>query len=170
MYSADRSRGPMCTGAKLNAFKECLEQNQSCINRRAARPLKYRLVMRRRVSDANSGSGITSLLPAAEDIEWATWAVASGYRIIYEARASVYHSHNDTCRQMARRAIQFEKAADIRLRRKRTFILTVRQAIGSALRGLRDLARFENPKPDWAKLICDVLIQSLWFINDFRQR
>ena len=109
------------------------------------------------------------VLPAAEDIEWATWAVAHGYKIIYEAGASVYHSHNDTCRQMARRTIQFEKAADIRLKRRRGFGLILRQGIGYALRDIRDVAHLRNPKPARPKLICDVLFRTYWFIRDFER-
>jgi rhamnosyltransferase len=35
-------------------------------------------------------------LPALEDIEWATWAMNSGYHIAYSSEAEIIHVHNET--------------------------------------------------------------------------
>ena len=108
-------------------------------------------------------------LPAAEDIEWASWAVASGYKIIYEARTSVYHSHDDTCRQMAWRAIQFEKAADIRTARRRRFLLTLRQGIVLTLRDAKEIMRLKETNASRTKLLTEALLRSFWFVRDFQR-
>ena len=107
------------------------------------------------------------IMPAAEDLEWAAWMVKNGLKIVYEANALVYHSHSESCRQMARRMIQLEKAADIRLKRKRGLMLTIRQSIGCASRDLRDVFRLPNPKPGRPRLICDIIVRSYWFVRDF---
>lgn len=108
-------------------------------------------------------------MPAAEDIEWATWAVKTGYIVVYEANASVFHSHDESCRQMAHRAIQLEQAADLRLNRKRSFFLTLKQASGSVVRDCRSIVKLENPKLNRHKLMLDCIIRSFWFIRDFRR-
>ena len=42
-------------------------------------------------------------LPACEDQAWARCVVDAGYRIVYDSRATVYHSHNESARQTYRR-------------------------------------------------------------------
>jgi len=109
------------------------------------------------------------LLPAAEDREWAIWAVAKGHKIVYEAGATVYHSHNDTCRQTARRAVEFEKAADLDQNRSRTMLLTLRQAAGWAWRDLRDVMRMEKPKPGRLRLVSECFARAYWFLREFKR-
>jgi len=106
-------------------------------------------------------------LPAAEDIEWATTVVADGHRIVYEARVAVYHSHNETPRQAAKRLIDLEKAADIQLSRHRSFILTARQSAGAAWRDAREIVRYTSSLPRRLQLGWDSVLRSFWFIRDF---
>jgi hypothetical protein len=108
-------------------------------------------------------------LPAAEDREWAHWAVANGHRIIYEAGVSVYHSHNESCRQTARRAIDLEKAADLEKQRARTPVLTLRQAAGWIWRDLRDVLQLENPKPSRFHLAGECFARAYWFLREFNR-
>lgn len=42
-------------------------------------------------------------LPALEDLEWATWAVRQGYRVVYVAEAEVIHVHEETLHQVYNR-------------------------------------------------------------------
>jgi rhamnosyltransferase len=107
------------------------------------------------------------ILPAAEDIEWATWAVGAGYRIVYEAGASVYHSHDETSRQAARRLIELEKAADIRLSRARGPMLTTRQAGGAVLRDIAEIRRHTPVTAGRLGLVWDSILRSYWFARDF---
>jgi glycosyltransferase involved in cell wall biosynthesis len=108
-------------------------------------------------------------LPAAEDREWAQWAVANNFRIVYEAGVSVYHSHNESCRQTARRAIDLEKAADLEKQRCRTVLLTLRQAAGWIWRDLRDVLRLENPKPNRFRLAAECFARAYWFMREFNR-
>lgn len=43
-------------------------------------------------------------LSYAEDHDWALKAIGAGYKIIYEPKAEVYHSHNETLKQIYRRS------------------------------------------------------------------
>jgi GT2 family glycosyltransferase len=109
-------------------------------------------------------------LPTGEDGEWATWAVAQGSRIIYDARVAVYHSHQETCRQAMRRVIEFEKALDLRLGRSRTGALTMRQAVGRTVRDLKDIWGPDNPTGPRLKLAWESVLRGYWFLRDFRPR
>ena len=42
-------------------------------------------------------------LPALEDVEWATWALAQGYRLAYQAEAEVIHIHDESPRAVFNR-------------------------------------------------------------------
>ena len=50
-------------------------------------------------------------LPAAEDVAWAQKVVAGGWNVAYEPAAAVYHSHDETPREQARRLIDINRAA-----------------------------------------------------------
>jgi glycosyltransferase involved in cell wall biosynthesis len=108
------------------------------------------------------------LLPTGEDGEWATWAVAQGYKIVYEARTAVFHSHHETCRQAMRRVIEFEKAADIRLARSRTLFFTVRQALGRTWRDLKEVCHLKNATQPRPRLAWESITRGYWFLRDFR--
>lgn len=106
-------------------------------------------------------------LPAAEDIEWATWAVSAGYQIVYEAGAAVYHSHDETPRQAARRLIDLEKAADIRLQRQRGLSLTARQSVGAVVRDAGELKKYEPSLVRRLPHLWESVRRSAWFVRDF---
>lgn len=104
----------------------------------------------------------------AEDMEWAKWAVRQGHKIVYEAKVSVYHSHNESCRSMAKRTIQIERAADLRLARSRDAILTLRQALGYAWRDMREIVMYDGLKGSRGRMILRAWSRAFWFIKDFR--
>lgn len=110
------------------------------------------------------------ILPAAEDREWAQWAIEKDYKIVYDAQASVYHSHRDTCRQAARRMIELEKAADIRLSRKRNLVLTIKQALSGLIRGLVMVYLSAHFKGNRVRYSARCLLSSFWYVVNFNRR
>ena len=77
------------------------------------------------------------IMPAAEDREWAKWALENRYNIVYCADASVYHSHNESCLNEVRRIIEIEKMMDIQNSRRRTVFLTIKQSLGMLVRSVK---------------------------------
>jgi glycosyltransferase involved in cell wall biosynthesis len=108
-------------------------------------------------------------LPWGEDFEWATWAVANGYKIIYDPHVSVFHSHNLTCRQAAGRLINGEKASDLEEGRPRTLAFTIRQAAGHAYRDLKELIDLGESEPDRLRRAWECLLRAFWFLWDFKR-
>lgn len=108
-------------------------------------------------------------LPWGEDFEWATWAVAQGYKIIYDPAVSVYHSHNLTPRQAARRLINGEKATDLEQGRPRTIAFTIRQTAGYAYRDLKELLRQGTAEPAQLRSAWECLLRAYWFLRDFKR-
>lgn len=108
------------------------------------------------------------VMPYAEDREWARWALANGYKIVYEANAVVYHSHNETCRQAARRLINIEKANDLTEGRRRTLLLTARQAGGLVYRDIRAGLQIADSKRNHLALLRDSIARGYWFMHDFK--
>jgi rhamnosyltransferase len=80
-----------------------------------------------------------AVMPAAEDREWAGWAVSNGYRIVYDPAVAVYHSHTESPRKAARRVIELEKSADISGGRRRTALITARQSMGLLVRDIKGI-------------------------------
>ncbi len=109
------------------------------------------------------------IVPAAEDWEWANWTIENGYKTVYDAEAAVYHSHNESCRQIAQRLIKLERSADTRLSRKRNLLLTIKQALGSFIRGVK--TAFSSHRFNGKKLQYSIkrLLQSFWYIVDFNR-
>jgi rhamnosyltransferase len=110
------------------------------------------------------------IMPAAEDREWASWAVRNGYTIVYEAGVQVYHSHNDSCRKAAQRRIEVEKGRDIKRARKRNMFLTWKQAAGWVYKDTRQIMSLKNTNWKRAKLIRDCLACGYWYVMDFNHR
>jgi glycosyltransferase involved in cell wall biosynthesis len=106
-------------------------------------------------------------LPAAEDWEWAKWTIEEAYTIVYDAEAQVYHSHNESCRRLARRWIELQRAADIFLLRKRSRLLTARQAAGYFIRGLARTFSSDVFEGARAKYSLRCLAQAFWCFVDF---
>lgn len=109
------------------------------------------------------------VLPAAEDKEWADWVIENGYKIIYDAQATVYHSHNENYRQGVRRKINIEKAADIRLMRRRSILLTMRQAIGCFFHTLVDVSHSKHFKGQRMRYIKECFLSSIIYVIDFHR-
>ncbi len=107
------------------------------------------------------------VLPAAEDIDWARRVAWHGYKIIYDAEVSVYHSHKETTRQKANRRINLEKASDIRLSRDRNFLFTTKQAAGGFLRSLREISALKTSIPKKIVYVLEDIAKEFWFVLDF---
>lgn len=110
------------------------------------------------------------IMPAAEDHEWAHLVIENGYTIIYEAKAAVRHSHNDSCRKSAQRMIQLEKSADIRLSRKRNPILTIKQSIGWFIRDVKRILSPTYGNGRRLKLASQSIARAFWYIVDFNRK
>ncbi len=106
-------------------------------------------------------------LPWGEDFEWATWAVAHGFQIVYEPSVCVFHSHNLTCRQAARRLINSERSTDLELGRRRTLAFTLRQAAGHACRDIRELLALGAEEPSRLQSGWQAVARAYWFLRDF---
>jgi glycosyltransferase involved in cell wall biosynthesis len=111
-----------------------------------------------------------AILPAAEDKEWAQWAMNNGYKIIYEPKAEVYHSHNEPCRKAANRIIQIERANDLRINRARNNLLTLKQSIGLFVRDLKKLPVMQVNIYKKLALIRDCAARSFWYAYDFSRK
>jgi len=106
------------------------------------------------------------VIPAAEDREWAKWAVEKGYKIVYDADEAVYHSHNESARKTAARQVEIEKAIDIQKKRKRTIILTLYQAVKRFVNlTIYDVKTDASISKKIQAIIIDLKC-ALWFIID----
>lgn len=107
------------------------------------------------------------IMPAAEDRQWANWAIENGYKIVYDANAIVYHSHNESSRKAAKRVIQLEKSFDIENKRNRNLFLTLKQSFGWFIRDVRYAFRLNYEGNNRLKYIIECAARSFWFIYDF---
>ena len=107
------------------------------------------------------------VMTAAEDREWAHWAVQNGCAIVYEAGASVYHSHQEAAREAARRLIAIEKAADMRVGFRRTRLLTLRQACGLVLRETKEIFTHRRCKGARVRSCAETFARAFWYAVDF---
>src|SRR5262249_27511618 len=57
-------------------------------------------------------------LPAVEDLDWARRVIDEGWTIVYEPRAAVYHSHEESARAQALRMIDINRVLDGETRRR----------------------------------------------------
>ena len=83
-------------------------------------------------------------LPAAEDLEWAQRVVAAGWTIGYEGGAAVYHSHDESARDQARRLIDINRVGDTE-RSPRTWRRTFREAARLLYRDSSSIMSLEDP-------------------------
>ena len=107
------------------------------------------------------------IMPASEDREWASWAVAQGYKIVYDSQSAVYHSHRDSHRKEAQRMIEAEKTADMKKKRKRNIFLTVKQALGWTCKDIRNIIALENCQWNKTRMIADCIVRNFWYMWDF---
>ena len=108
------------------------------------------------------------VLPAAEDREWAEWALAHQYKIVYDAEAAVYHSHNESARKAAKRLIEIERNTDIQRRRKRTRALTICQALKCFVELAKSDITMDACISEKVRAIIQDTKYVLWFILDFK--
>jgi rhamnosyltransferase len=106
-------------------------------------------------------------MPAAEDNEWARWALQQGYQIVYDADVRVYHSHTESCRRAARRVIEIEKAADIAMARRRTTLLTARQSVGWFARDIRAMFQTKAGGRQKMAYVTRSAGRCFWYAVDF---
>lgn len=105
-------------------------------------------------------------LAAAEDIEWAQRVVAAGLTVVYEPRANVYHSHDESPRALSRRLIDLNRGGTLAVRR-RTMRHTLREAAGYLYRDLRLVARLDEPVRRRLAHGLDVIRMVFFYVADF---
>ncbi|HET8757046.1 MAG TPA: glycosyltransferase family A protein [Solirubrobacteraceae bacterium] len=105
-------------------------------------------------------------LPAAEDLEWARRVVGGGWSVVYEAGASVYHSHDETPREQARRLLDINRAADPGAPRRRA----LREAAAYLRRDATAIARLDAPVRRKVAYLGDVLAMVAYYVADFSRR
>lgn len=106
-------------------------------------------------------------MPAAEDSHWANFVVINRYKIVYDAVASVYHSHTEPCRKAARRVIELEKSADIINHRQRTILLTAKQSVGWFVRDIKEIAKANAGIYQKFKHLMRSVKKCFWYALDF---
>jgi GT2 family glycosyltransferase len=106
-------------------------------------------------------------LPIAEDRHWARQVIDAGWTIVYEPSISVYHSHNDSAAQQARRLIQYFGADDIVNGTRRTFPLTAWQGAGLFYRDLRAITTLEEPTMKKLRYALTSLHVASRFVSEF---
>ncbi|OQA02589.1 MAG: putative glycosyl transferase [Planctomycetes bacterium ADurb.Bin401] len=110
------------------------------------------------------------ILPAAEDREWAQWAIKTYYKIVYDATAEVYHSHKEPCRKSAKRLIDIEKARDIHKNARRNLLLTLKQSMGLFIRDIKKAPLMDENYIKKAMLLKDCAARSFWYAYDFNRK
>lgn len=110
------------------------------------------------------------ITPAAEDREWAQWAITNDYKIVYDATAEVYHSHNEPSRKSAGRLIEIEKASDINKNRRRDLPLTIKQSVGLFFRDMKQMPLINENTLKKAMLMKDSAAKSFWYAYDFNRK
>ena len=107
------------------------------------------------------------LLPAAEDIDWARRVLEKGYKIVYEAGVSVYHSHKESARKKAERSISLAKSTDMRLGIHRSLLLTIRQAAGGVLRDINSISSLGTRRTKKINYYFGAIAKACWFVVEF---
>jgi rhamnosyltransferase len=102
-------------------------------------------------------------LPAAEDLEWAERVVAAGWKVVYEAGAPVYHSHDEGPRAQARRMIDINRVHSGDIARLRV----IRQALGLLARNAASIARLDEPFRRKPRYLADLLRMVWFYVVDF---
>lgn len=105
---------------------------------------------------------------AAEDIYWARWAVAEGYKVAYLADAEAYHSHNDTPRNRARRVSMIVIAHEEASGTFSGFFGSVRMTAGIVWRSAKLLVRMDAPVLRRLRYARQALAEAFWFLLIFR--
>jgi rhamnosyltransferase len=104
-------------------------------------------------------------LPAAEDLEWAERVVRAGWKVVYEASAAVYHSHDESPRAQARRLIDLHRGSRSDVPRGRW--RTLREAAGLLRRDSRTIARRNEPVRHKLAHLRGLIATVWWYVVDF---
>ena len=143
--------------------------------------LRYQFGTERRVYSRDSGNGIVFsnaasvlrrgvwedfpfTLPAAEDLDWAQRVIASGWLVVYEPGAAVYHSHDESPRAQALRMMDINRVGD---ERKRTLRRGLREAGGMFLRDSRKIVALDEPIRRKAGYLFDLFRMVSYYVLDF---
>jgi rhamnosyltransferase len=110
-----------------------------------------------------------TVMPAAEDAEWAGWALQHGYKIVYEPTAQVYHSHSESCRKAARRIIEIERSIDLHKCERRTRLRTAKQSIGWLVRDATSLSSVKASSSRKLLSLSRSLRKCFWYAVDFNR-
>jgi len=102
-------------------------------------------------------------LPAAEDLEWSQRVVKAGWSVVYEAETSVYHSHDETPREQARRLLDINRAADHDAPRRRA----LREAAAYLRRDAKAIAGLDAPARRKVTYLGNLLAMVAYYVIDF---
>ncbi len=102
-------------------------------------------------------------LPAGEDRDWAQRMLNRGCRIVYEAGTAVYHSHNESVRNRARRAVNLARSEDRALGRARTLPRTLKELAGSIKTHTGEIYRLEASLPQKCLYEVSAIVQAGWY-------
>jgi len=105
-------------------------------------------------------------LPAAEDLDWARRVVEAGWSVVYEPRAAVYHSHDESPRAQARRLIDIHRVGDghagLRTRRR-----TLREAARLLRNDSSAILRLDEPPARKLAHLADLACTVSYYVADF---
>lgn len=105
-------------------------------------------------------------LPAVEDMDWARRVIAVGWKIVYEPKAAVYHSHHEGVRAKARRLIDISRASD-KPGADRTKRQTVHEAAGFFHRDATKVLALDEPFRRKLVYLIDVFRVAWYYVVDF---
>jgi rhamnosyltransferase len=103
-------------------------------------------------------------LPAAEDLDWAERVARAGWKVVYEASAAVYHSHDESPRAQARRLIDLHRA-DASVPRGRWS--TLREAAAFLKRDLGAIVGRDEPVRNKLAHLRELVAMVWWYVVDF---
>lgn len=105
-------------------------------------------------------------LAAAEDLEWAQRVTAAGWTVVYEPRARVLHSHDESPRALARRLIDLNRGGTLAVGR-RTLRRTLREAATYLYRDLRLIGQLAEPPRRKLAHAGHVIRMVFYYVTDF---
>jgi GT2 family glycosyltransferase len=105
-------------------------------------------------------------LPAAEDLDWARRVIAAGFAVVYEPRAAVYHSHDESPRAQALRMIDINRVLDAEGGR-RTRLRTLREAAVLLRQDSPTILRLDESPRRKLVYLADLLRMVTYYVIDF---
>jgi glycosyltransferase involved in cell wall biosynthesis len=105
-------------------------------------------------------------LPAAEDLEWAQRVTGAGWSVVYQADTSVYHSHDETPREQARRLLDINRASDPDAPRRKA----LREAAAYLRRDAKAIAGLDVPVRRKLAYLGNLLAMVAYYVVDFSRR